>query len=242
VLTDEDRSTFWGLGYLRLGRVSEAARAVALKHELAAVLGGDDHTIPAGHLMRADTADRHVRVVLHLCHINAMFCCHAMEPAVVEAVADLFDERPLVLTSLLFAKPPGVGQPLTAHQDLPYYPYLAQDDLITSWMALDAVGRENGAIEYVAGSHHQLVPHRETQGQQALDIDPETWSAAFDPPVCLQSGEAVVHHGLTVHRSGANTSLSPRLGLATLYVRPAVAGRAADLAYPLLDPDQGTPG
>jgi ectoine hydroxylase-related dioxygenase (phytanoyl-CoA dioxygenase family) len=237
-LTDEDRSTFWGLGYLRLGRVSEAARAVELKQELASILAHDDRTVPADHVMRADTAGSHVRVVLHLCHINEVFRSHAAEPAVVDAVAALFGEQPLVLTSLLFAKPPGVGQSLTAHQDLPYYPYLAHDDLITCWMALDPVGAQNGAVEYAPGSHRLAIPHRQTRGQQELDIDPDTWAGEFDAPVDLIPGEAVVHHGLTVHRSGPNHSSLPRLGLATLYVRRAVADRAPCLAYPLIDPSR----
>jgi phytanoyl-CoA hydroxylase len=143
----------------------------------------------------------------------------------------------VVLTSLLFNKPARVGEALILHQDLPYYPYLREDDLVTCWTALDEADEDNGCVEYLPGTHRSHVRHRQTGHQQTLDIDPELVDVSTAVPVPLRPGEGVLHHGLTVHRSSANRSRRPRRGLATLYVRQSAPVSLSDFPYPLLEPE-----
>lgn len=183
-----------------------------------------------------DVNDGHVRVALHLCHISDLFCDHALNANLASMVRQIFGEYPVVLTSLLFNKPPQVGQALTLHQDLPYYPYLGDDDLVTCWMALNEVDSSNGCLEYLPASHRSRIPHRETGEQQTLEIDPDDIDMTRLVQVPLKPGEGVLHHGLTVHRSAANRSERPRMGVATLYVRASVPVRIDDFPYSALLP------
>jgi phytanoyl-CoA hydroxylase len=240
VLSDEQRRFFRKSGYLPLGRVSTPGTVRALKNEAARLVGdgGEPGTAPEDHLMRSAAlgAAGHVRVALHLCHISDPFRAQALDAAVSGMVGSLFGEQPVALTSLLFNKPPAVGEALTLHQDLPYYPYLRDDDLITCWLALDETSADNGRVEYLPGTHVSRIAHRATGSQQALDIDPDLVDAPRAVGVSLAPGEAVLHHGLTVHRSAANTSGTTRMGLATLYVRSSAKVTREDFPYPLLVP------
>lgn len=246
MLSENQRRFFRLNGYLPIGQVSVPAEVARLKREIARLVGESDDTtravLPEDHLMRSrnsgpDGTKGHVRVVLHLCHLNQVFRLHALKARVVATVRSIFDEEPVVLTSLLFNKPPGIGEALTLHQDLPYYPYLRDDDLVTCWTALDDVDRDNGCLEYLPGSHRTRNPHRQTGLQQALDIDPATVDMPTAVALPLNAGEAALHHGLTVHRSAANSSRRPRMGLAVLYVRMSANVTLADFPYPGLVPD-----
>lgn len=248
-MLNEDQRRFFRLnGYLPVGQVSVPAEVATLKRQATRLLGPDDRSaprLPEDHIMRSREAEPgegegHVRVALHLCHLDSTFREQALKPNVVAMARSLLGEDPAVLTSLLFNKPPEVGEPLTLHQDLPYYPYLGTDDLVTCWTALDEVDRDNGCIEYLPGTHAEAVPHRDTGMQQALDIDSATVDASTAMAVPLGVGEAVFHHGLTVHRSAANRSPRPRMGLAVLYVRAGVNVSTDDFPYPLLVPLAGS--
>jgi ectoine hydroxylase-related dioxygenase (phytanoyl-CoA dioxygenase family) len=222
-------------GYLPIGQVSTPEEITELKREFARLTGTsgtDEPAAPQDHLMYG--AGGYVRVGLHLCHLSEPFRAHALNPVVLGLMAQLFGEPAVVLTSLLFNKPPLVGEPLSWHQDLPYYPYLHDNQLITCWTALDAVDRGNGPVRYVPGSHRRRYPHRQTGGQQALDIAPALVDEARAVTVRLAPGEAVMHHGLTVHASGPNTSSRPRQGLATLYIPASATVTPDQFAYPVL--------
>src|SRR5690349_19367945 len=52
----------------------------------------------------------------------------------------------------LFVKEPGTAQPTPWHQDHPYWAVRGRQ-ICTVWIALDAIPRAAGAVEYVAGSH-----------------------------------------------------------------------------------------
>lgn len=237
-LTDQQRRSFAECGYLPVGRVSAPEHARMLKEIAGRLLGldGAPPALPETHLLRAPGADPHVRVALHLCHMNPAFRLNATSARVAALVADLFGEPPAILTSLLFSKPAQVGMELRPHQDLPYYPYLGDQQLITCWTALDLVDAANGGVEYVPGSHHARLPHRQTGQQQALVLPDDLVDASTARTVPLAPGEAVLHHGLTVHRSAANSGDCPRMGLATLYIPASVTVRPDDFPYPPLTP------
>jgi ectoine hydroxylase-related dioxygenase (phytanoyl-CoA dioxygenase family) len=222
VIAPDQRAFFTQCGYLPLGRVATRAETLALRAEATRFL----NSAPDDHLVRSDG---HVRVGLHLCHLNQAFRAHAI--SVAPTAAALLGKPAQILTSLLFNKPPQIGQALELHQDLPYYPYLGDSDLITCWLALDDTDESNGCIEYLPGSHHVRIPHRATVTQQALDIEPSVIDAGRLKAVTLAAGEAVAHHGLAVHRSGANHSTRPRMGLSTLFVPARVAVSVEDSGY-----------
>lgn len=231
MLTDLQRRSFWSSGYLPLGQVAAPHQARALRDEFETMTNPTCPAVPEDHLMRSLDGS-HIRVGLHLCHLSSLFRTLAIEPAVMDMMGTLFGEEPAALTCLGFNKPPRIGEELLAHQDLAYYPYLGPDDLITCWIALDDVDLANGAMQYLPGTHRAAIEHERTGLQQALAIDAASLDEKDAVAVTLTAGEAVAHHGLTVHRSAPNTSGRPRLGVAILYIRASVKVSAADFPYP----------
>jgi len=107
-----------------------------------------------------------------------------------------------------FNKPPGAEHPTPPHQDNFYF-CLRPPNVLTLWLALDAVDEENGCLRYVAGSHLRGIrPHNPTAvlgfSQGVSDYGPA--DQQHEHTVCLQPGDLVAHHGETIHRADANQS------------------------------------
>lgn len=107
-----------------------------------------------------------------------------------------------------FNKPPATQHITPPHQDN-YYFCLRPAQVLTMWLALDPVDEENGCLRYVPGSHQRGIrPHGRTKtlgfSQGILDYGDEDY--ATEVPIPLQPGDAVIHHGDTIHRADANTS------------------------------------
>ena len=58
----------------------------------------------------------------------------------------------------LFVKEPGTNTPTGWHSDQPYWP--VEGTVVTTWLALDAVDEDNGALEFILGSHAWGVMYR----------------------------------------------------------------------------------
>lgn len=169
-------------------------------------------------------------------------------PNLVGAVADLVGEDLFVLASRFWIKEPGDRKFVTWHQDLAYFG-LDPQIMVTSWLALTEVTRENGCQRFIPRSQRGLRKHAETydpdnllsRGQQVTDVDD---SGAVD--VLLRPGEMSIHHGNLLHSSEPNVSEGRRIGFAlmmfptrvrsTLGRRPATLIRGAD-AYGHWDHD-----
>ena len=117
----------------------------------------------------------------------------------------------------IFNKQPRIGSATPPHQDSEFlkdHP----TDVVTLWISLDRASKENGAVRYWRGSHHNgLLPHIEHPLRQ-LEVDPSLIDSEADLLVRETGpGEAALHSGLVVHDSPANTTHDPRLGIACMY-------------------------
>jgi phytanoyl-CoA hydroxylase len=107
-----------------------------------------------------------------------------------------------------FNKPPGSDSPTPPHQDN-YYFSLVPPNVVTIWLALDDVDEENGCLRYVRGSHRRGVrPHGRSNvlgfSQGIGDYGPA--DREQEVAVHLRPGDAVAHHGNTIHLAGPNRS------------------------------------
>jgi len=107
-----------------------------------------------------------------------------------------------------FNKPPGTNHVTPPHQDN-YYFCLVPSNVVTIWLAMDSVDAENGCLRYVDGSHRNgFRKHAKSKilgfSQGITDYTPEDFTREVAVP--LQPGDAVAHHGMTIHRADANTS------------------------------------
>ena len=116
-------------------------------------------------------------------------------------------------------KPPGFPYPTPPHQDNSSM-HLEPPNAVAMWLAIDPADDENGCLHYVRGSHLTgLRPHitapvvgfcRRIDPYGADDRDNEV-------AVHLKPGDLVVHHPLTIHRTGINQSDRRRRGFLQLF-------------------------
>ena len=133
-------------------------------------------------------------------------------------VASLLQTRTLHLyEDSILVKEPGSREPTVFHQDHPYFS--VDGDLVcTTWIPLDPVTRDTGAIGYVRGSHLDLTDWRPNlfvtrdpvPGAKGADV-PDLHAEPGDADIVwveAEPGDVVVHHSRTLHGAGPNSSPS----------------------------------
>lgn len=116
----------------------------------------------------------------------------------------------------LFVKEPGTPNRTRWHNDQPYWPIRGWQ-VLSFWIALDPTTQDNGALEFVRGSHRwgrwyqperfgktHHEPYERNPDYVAMpDIEADRTGydiVSWD----LEPGDAYVFHGLTVHGAGGN--------------------------------------
>ena len=139
---------------------------------------------------------------------DSFFAAYARHPAWSTLAAALIGEPAESDSPEWFNKPPGVEHPTPPHQDN-YYFNLKPPNVATIWLALDVVDDENGCLRYVAGSHRGgFRPHGRSNvlGFSQGILDYGAADEAAEVRIHLQPGDAVAHHGMTIHRADPNRS------------------------------------
>lgn len=133
----------------------------------------------------------------------------------------LMDEHDVQLfrTSVFEKLPTARGGGITRlHQDAPYVP-MDRNGGLSIWIALDDLEVDAGTLQFVEGSHlwgslgrdEVYWPDNDYLKQRA---DKEGWEVTDG--LCMNAGDATVHHDLTVHMAGENASDTPRLAITSL--------------------------
>ena len=222
VLSDAQVQFFREQGYLTRLPVISGAEAGACRQRLEAYEAETGKTA---------TDTLHIKGHLYFTWLWQL----SQHPNLTGAIADLVGEDLFVLASRFWIKQPGDRKFVSWHQDLAYFG-LDPQIMVTAWLALTAVTRENGCQRFIPRSHLSLKKHEETydpdnllsRGQKVAAVDE---SAAVD--VLLQPGEMSIHHGNLLHSSEPNVSDSRRIGFALMmfptHVRSSLGRRPATL-------------
>jgi hypothetical protein len=137
-------------------------------------------------------------------------------PRFLVAASQLLDDKPVRFWhDQLFYKPAKKGGVVAWHQDYSYWTRTKPVAHLTCWCALDDAVKENGCLQYIAGSHQWgLLPKPVIAGelQGIKDFLDEKQKKQFEHPhyAEVKAGEAIFHHSLTLHGSGENKSERPR--------------------------------
>ena len=162
----------------------------------------------------------------------------ASHPRVLDTVSTILGPNLMIWGSRWFTKMPGDKTYITWHQDATYWG-LHPPDVTTAWIALSDSVPENGCMRVVPETHKLgMLPQTETfapdnalsRGQEiAVAVDE---SQAVD--IVLHPGEMSLHHIGIVHGSNANTSGTPRVGLAVRYISTAVVQDGEERSFAML--------
>lgn len=134
-------------------------------------------------------------------------------------VAPLVRGEPLLAGVETFSKPARVGSGVPYHQDNAYFCQMPPD-MLTVWIAIDAVTEANGPVFFVKGSHRGGMLPTKPSGVRGNSIGlAEPSSVPLSGQFCglLEPGDATIHHCATIHHSAPNTTEHSRLGLLLVY-------------------------
>lgn len=160
-------------------------------------LGGTDHWLEQPEFLAFDTRSPLPAIVARLLRTSTV---------------RLYEDSVLV-------KEPGTVERTAFHQDLAYF-HLDGDQICTTWVPLDVVTAESGAVRFVAGSHLDRTAYRPnlfvttmaipgTEGAEVPDYDTMVGEAriiSFD----TEPGDLTVHHARTIHGANGNASATRR--------------------------------
>jgi hypothetical protein len=176
-------------------------------------------------------------------HFKAITAMHpaflnlARDPRIINIVRALIGEDIQLQHSKLAAQSTTKGKGgFGWHQDFVFFPH-TNTDLVAVMILLDDATPENGCMSMVRGSHRLgQLDHRVNGEFVNFCQEKKYWEDHPDQviPVTPKAGGISIHHCLTLHGSGANSSGCPRRGIVFQY--------RADDAYQMVSnifPDTG---
>lgn len=233
VLSQEQVDFFHENGYLSYGVVLEAEEIEVLRREYDAELRRARETNSYRNLAISDggdsaskeAADQQMLQLMQMCDRNIHFRRLIYNDRILDVLEDLLGPNIMLFHDQALYKPAHTGGPVFWHQDNAYW-RCAPANLISCWLTLDDVDRDNGAMQLLPGSHLRPAHHDPSSSTNAL-LDS---SAAVDETkavvVELPAGGCMFHHCQTLHYTQPNATDRQRRAMALHYMAPGT--RAGD--------------
>jgi len=240
-LTDKQVSFFNENGFLAGIKMLDDAQVNFLRNELSEVA---DTSHPAHSLYYEFHSNESADPSTILFHalgawrIGPGFHDVLWNPRFLVAASQLLGNVPVRFWhDQLFWKPAKKGGVVAWHQDYSYWTRTKPVAHLTCWCGLDDATKENGCLQYIAGSHRWgLLPKPVLAGdiQGIRDFLNDDQKKQFDHPQFaeVKAGEAIFHHSLTLHGSGENKSDKPRRAFV---INAFADGVISDSNEPLLE-------
>lgn len=148
---------------------------------------------------------------------DPFFAALAKKESIQAMVAAFVKGEPVLMAVESFNKPARIGSAVPPHQDNAYF-CRTPSDVLTVWIAVDAVTEANGPVSYLRGSHRDGArPHAvsgvagNSMGLVECPDQSNAWAGLLEP------GDALVHHAEVIHFSAPNTSDQNRRGLLMVF-------------------------
>jgi len=218
--SDIDRITqdYLRRGVVRIREFFSAAQVATVRSELDRYIRDDLPGNPAD----AATFEADELTVRNLWRLEK-YCpslqAIAESPDLRELVGTLVNGDPVLCAIETFNKPARIGSGVPCHQDNAYF-CRTPADMLTVWIAIDAVTEANGPVTFIEGSHTRGELPTKQSGVRGNSIGlAELPDLSSDDQFCalLNPGDATIHHCNTIHYSAPNNTDRPRLGMLLVY-------------------------
>lgn len=230
-LSKDQVDAYWNDGYLFPLPAISGDTAIAARAELERI---ERDWLDNGLPLPLNT---YKRINAHV--VLPMVAQIATDPGVLDVIESILGPDIMVFSAEFFIKEPRTSQIVSMHQDLTYWGLGAIDGLVTAWIPLSPATPASGCMDFVRGSHkNAILPHEDTfdannllsRGQEVkVDVN-EADKTAIE----IHPGQMSLHHGLTIHGSGPNTSDDRRIALVVRYIRPDMAQQVGSRDYAML--------
>jgi ectoine hydroxylase-related dioxygenase (phytanoyl-CoA dioxygenase family) len=151
--------------------------------------------------------------------VNIHFRRLVYHERLLDIIEDLIGPNIQLFHDQALYKPAYHGGPVHWHQDNAYW-RCSPPNLVSAWLTLDDVNRDNGAMQFIPGSHLQTVGHARAQNSNALLDSGEHADASKAVVVDLPAGGITIHHCQTLHMTAPNTTNRQRRALAIHFMTP----------------------
>ena len=205
-------------GVVRIPHFLSADEVAAVRAELDRYIR-DDLTAQPVDARTFENDEKTVRNLWRLEKYNAWFRELGEREDIKALIAPLVHGEPLLVGVETFNKPARIGSGVPYHQDNAYF-CQTPPDMLTVWIAIDAVTEANGPVYFVKGSHKGGMLPTKPSGVRGNSIgmaDPSPVPLAEQFCGLLEPGDATIHQCETIHHSAPNTTDHSRLGLLLVY-------------------------
>lgn len=224
-LTQEQIDTFWRDGYLAIGKLFNDDEVAALRTEYEATYARAEAERDTNYRDIAsaggntETKGKRFLQITGMCERSLPFRKLAYDARILDRLQDLMGPNIILFHDQGLLKPAFDGGPAPWHQDNSYWK-LRPATLISCWMTLDDVDRENGAMQMIPGSHLTPVWHEQKDSvlQEITGVD--TSKAVT---VSLPAGGCMFHHCQTLHYTQPNTTPRQRRAYAMHFMQPGTS-------------------
>jgi phytanoyl-CoA hydroxylase len=224
-ITDKQWAEFNTEGFLHLGQVVPDDMLRAMRQRIDEIMLGEADLDYDRMLMQLDSSDGaydsagaqtrgHKGSTLNyrkiqLLERDPVFLAYMQLPIFEEAAGHFYGDLPVAAFRAMFMnKPAQMGTVLPLHQDR--WRALDRDPLLTIYTALDAATEDNGCVEVIARTQHEILNPQHPSGF----LTPEMENTFIDDPrrvpLILAAGEVVLLNPWTLHSSGINQTDQPR--------------------------------
>lgn len=234
------RSFFAANGYLQVDHVAEPDEVARMKSILAALFASKAGLEQGAQFDLVGSKDKQGAAQFPQIINPHNFAAELRRTRYYEAATaiarELLGPQARFSDDHVLMKPALIGPVTPWHQDEAFRDPAFEYNEISIWLALQPVDRNNGCMEFVAGSNlGEVLPHRSPNNDpsvHALECY-EGFDAAAATPVVLDAGSCTVHGGRTLHTAGANRSAEPRFAYVMIFNVPPIPARAPR-AFPWL--------
>lgn len=203
-------------GFVRVEKIFDTAKLAKVKEQIDRYCREIAPTLePSEVTYEADGVS--IRNLWRMNVHDSFFATLADDPALLEMVGKLVHGEPVLWGMETFSKPARVGSGVPPHQDNAYFCF-EPADVLTVWIAVDAVTAANGPVFYVPGSHKLgMLAHRPSgvKGNSMGLAEPFDKSNVFEGT--LKPGDAMIHHSQSIHYSAPNKTDFPRCGFVMVF-------------------------
>lgn len=240
-LSDEQVAFFNENGFLAGVKMLDVAQINFLRNELSEIADANHPAHELYYEFHSNESSDPSTILFHALgawRIGPGFHDVLWNPRFLVAASQLLGNVPVRFWhDQLFWKPAKKGGVVAWHQDYSYWTRTKPVAHLTCWCALDDATKENGCLQYVAGSHRWgLLPKPELAGDIGgiKDFLNDEQKKQFDHArfAEVKAGEAIFHHSLTLHGSGENKSDKPRRAFV---INAFADGVISDSNEPLLE-------
>ena len=218
VLSEAQQQAYHDDGFTIVRKVFSDAETDLLRRAME-----EDPKVAAHSLIRPDTEGGGTRISLWNRAGDSVYGMAARCERIVDTAEQLIGEPVYHYQSKLTAKDPYGGGAWEWHQDYGYWYYngCLRPDMLSMMIALDRSDRNNGCLQVIKGSHKLgRIDHLQVSEKQN-SADParlEHIVARHEVVHCeLDTGDVLIFHSNTLHRSDQNRSPNRRWTLLVCY-------------------------